>query len=147
MMTSRSDIERIASHIAERFEAVSPGDVESVEALRPLYHPQVRFTDPVQRTVGREEFLEANRRLVQRTRVLSFVIGDRVFSSDQIFLTWTMRLALKLGPKLTETGVTHLRLRDGLVYEHRDHWDLSAFLMSAIPGGRRIVRAAMKPFL
>ena len=137
----------LAAALASLFEAVGPGDETTVEALRPYYHPDVRFTDPVQRTEGREAFLEANRRLVRRTRVLSFTMHDRAVTPDHIFLTWTMRLAMKLGPSLEESGVTHLKVRNGLVVEHRDHWDLTAFLTSALPGGRPLIRAAFKPFL
>ncbi|MEM6292056.1 MAG: nuclear transport factor 2 family protein [Myxococcota bacterium] len=139
--------EALADALVTLFEAVGPGDEATVDALHSHYHPDVLFTDPIQRAEGRDAFLDANRRLVRRTRVLSFTMHDRATTPDHIFLTWTMRLAMKLGPLLEETGVTHLKVRNGLVVEHRDHWDLTAFLTSALPGGRRLIRTAFKPFL
>lgn len=139
--------EALASRLVALFEAASPGDTATVEALTDLYDPAVRFTDPVQHADGRDAFLEANRRLVRRTRVLSFRIHDKAVTDANIFLTWTMHLALKLGPELVEEGVTHLRVSNGKVIEHRDFWDITAFLSSAVPGGRRLLRAAFKPFV
>ena len=139
--------EALASRLVALFEAASPGDIATVDALTDLYDPEVRFTDPVQHADGRDAFLEANRRLVRRTRVLSFRIHDKAVTDENIFLTWTMHLALKLGPELVEQGVTHLRVANGKVVEHRDFWDITAFLSSAVPGGRRLLRAAFKRFV
>lgn len=142
-----TDIEHLADRLIELFETVGPGDTATVDALRELYHPDVRFTDPVQQVQGRDAFLEANRRLARRCRELSFQIHDRATTHDQIFLTWTMRIAMRLGPRVEETGVTHIRCLDGLVIEHRDYWDIAALIGSAVPGGRRLLRAAFKPFV
>lgn len=139
--------EALASRLVALFEAAGPGGLATVDALADLYDPAVRFADPVQQTDGRDAFLEANRRLVRRTRVLSFEIHDQAVTNENIFLTWTMHLAMKLGPELVEDGVTHLRISDGRVVEHRDFWDITAFLSSAVPGGRRLLRAAFKPFV
>lgn len=139
--------EDLARRLVALFEAASPGDTGTVDALTELYDPAVQFTDPVQQANGRDAFLEANRRLVQRTRVLSFEIHEQAVADENIFLTWTMHLAMKLGPELVEQGVTHLRVSNGKVIEHRDFWDITAFLASAVPGGRRLLRAAFKPFV
>ncbi len=140
-------MQELADTLADMFEAVSPGDTAAVEALRPYYHPAIRFTDPLQHTEGLEAFLEANRRLVARTRVLSFTMHERVGSGDHVFLTWTMRLAMRIGPTLQEEGVTHLRCEGGKVIEHRDFWDIAALVTSVLPGGPRLLRAAFKPFV
>ena len=140
-------VAELAGRIVELFERVEAKDVQSVEALRPYYHAEIRFTDPVQSVEGIEAFIAANRRLVARARELSFEIHERAIAADQIFLTWTMTLAMPLGPRLQEDGVTHLRTRDGVVVEQRDYWDIAALVSSAVPGGKRMLRLAFKPFV
>jgi ketosteroid isomerase-like protein len=140
-------VEALADRLVELFENVKPKQPDTVEALRIHYHPEIRFTDPVQSVQGLDAFVAANRRLVERARELSFDVHERAVAGDQIFLTWTMTLAMPLGPRLHEDGVTHIRTRDGLVVEQRDYWDIAALVSSAVPGGKRLLRVALKPFV
>lgn len=131
--------------LIEVFTSLDAQDRDCVEQLRPLYAPTVRFQDPLQTLLGVEEFLAMNRRLLSRSRELRFVLEARAFEGSRGFLTWKMILVPKLGPRVVVAGVTHVLLRDGLVLEHRDYWDLAELFASAIPGGRTALRWALKP--
>jgi hypothetical protein len=119
-----------------------PADVEHALAeLRPAYDPHVRFQDPLQAFEGRERFMAMNRKLVEHTRELRFDITDAVETADSIFLAWTMVVRPKVGPRMVIPGTSHLRLRGGLIVEHRDYWDLLSGVMDAVPLAGPIYRA------
>ena len=119
---------------------------ESIKALGELYDPAVVFRDPIQVVRGRDEFLALNRRLLKRMRTLTWVVTSEMGTDEEVFLEWTMRGAPSLGPALEVSGVTRARVRDGLVYDHRDYWDMGELIASALPGGSRILQMLRLPF-
>ncbi len=125
--------------------AIAPDRPEAIEALRPLYDPDVEFRDPIQALRGLDAFLAMNRRLLGRARELSFDVTSAGGSDAEIFLVWTMRATPRIGPRIAVDGVTHARTRGGLVVYHRDFWDLGELFASALPGGHTALRLLLKP--
>lgn len=105
----------------------------AIAKLVPIYDEQVRFQDPLQSLVGREAFLEMNRRLLARSKELTFDVKESAVAGDQIFATWHMRMVPRVGPTLVVDGVTHARVAGGLVVEHRDYWDLLGSVLDSFP--------------
>jgi hypothetical protein len=109
--------------------------------LAPLYAVAVDFEDPFQRRHGREAFLAATRRLLERSRRFEMRVVELVELGDQLFLRWTMRYALRfVGPEVEIAGTTHIVLEGGLVRRQRDFWDPLGSLAGAIPGVGRVYR-------
>ena len=128
------------------FSGLSAGDAASIEALRPFYADDMVFEDPIQKVHGVEPFIALNRRLVLRARELHFRI-ERVVSTDtEVFSTWHMHFRPKVGPAFEIDAASHLLLEKGRVQRHRDYWDLGALFASAVPGGQRWLRLALRPF-
>jgi len=114
--------------------------------LAELYHRDVVFRDPLQTLRGRDAFLAMNRRIMRRARRLSFDVKDAVGSQGSAFLTWAMRYEPRRGPTITFEGSTHARVRDGLVTEQRDYWDLLSSLAESLPV-LHVVYAKLAPHL
>ncbi len=130
--------------VVAAFAALSH-DPATIDALAPFYAVDVHFQDPIQTVTGRDRFLDVNRRLATRARELAFAI-DRVSGDDrEFFLTWQLRVRPRLGPAMTIEGVSHLRAAGGVIEFHRDYWDLAAAFASAVPGGARALRLALRP--
>ena len=55
-------VEKLLSAGAEFNEA-------SIRAMEAVYHPRVRFRDPIQSLEGRDEFIEMNLRMIQKMDV------------------------------------------------------------------------------
>ena len=136
----------LRERVAELFRALRPGAVTVVATCRQLYAPELRFEDPMQVTTDLDAFIATTERLVQRARELSFTVASIVGTDEEFCLTWTMTFAPKIGPTIEVDGVSHFRARQGRVVEQRDFWDLATLFASAIPGGRSIMRAALRPF-
>jgi ketosteroid isomerase-like protein len=125
--------------------AGAPFDESVNEALAPYYAEDVVFTDPIQTVRGRTAFLAMNRRLVRRARSIRFDARSIAQRGDDIFITWTMTMTPRpIGPTLVIDGVTHVTLRDGLVWRHTDYWDLLGSMMDAVPFAGSVYRAVVR---
>jgi hypothetical protein len=131
--------------VAERVRevlATFDRDVETTLArLAELYDPDVVFRDPLQTLHGREAFLAMNRRIAKRARRLTFDVGEVACNAGWMFLAWVITYEPHRGPTLVFEGVTQARVRDGLIVEHRDHWDLASSLARSLPGVRHVYAA------
>jgi limonene-1,2-epoxide hydrolase len=125
-------------NVARVLEAFGDDAEAALAALEPMYHPDVRFADPIQTLHGRDAFMAMNRRLLRRARRLSFDVHHHAGGDDVVLLTWTMTYAPSLGPELRFEGSTCLILEDGLVVDHRDYWDLAGSLADAVPVARAV---------
>ncbi len=133
--------------LANLFVSISPENPGAVEALRRLYAHDVVFQDPMQRAHGVDAFIELNRSLLAKARTLSFTLTANVGSDEEFFFAWSMHFKPRIGPALSVDGTSHIRAAGGLVYYHRDYWDIAALLASGVPGGQSLLTAAMKPFV
>jgi hypothetical protein len=126
--------------------AVDPLRPETVEPLAEIYHPDVIFEDPIQSVQGREQVMEANRRLLRKAKQLRFEIHDAAQIDGRIFLTWTISFQPKLGPTVHVEGASRLVLREGLVASHRDYWDLAGSVLGTVPPVGKIYQRIAQVF-
>lgn len=122
-----------AARLCEIFGSLTHENGEPLELLERLYHPDARFQDPIQVQIGRERIIEALQHILDVSRELQFDILDAAESDRSIYITWSMYMRLRRGPAFTVDGVSHLRLEDGLIIEHRDYWDLLGEMMGMVP--------------
>ena len=128
------------------FEELRPGREDLLDQLRGLYDAHFHFEDPMQALDDVDDFLETTRKLMRRSRDLAFSVRTLVGTDDEFFMTWTMRLVPKLGPKLEVEGISHVRASQGKVLYQRDYWDMTSLVASGVPAGTRLLRAALRPF-
>lgn len=125
------------SLMEKRFrDAVDQLNRDGVSALNTfgdLYDPYVVFQDPIQTVYGRDEFIEMNRRLMERATDLYISVATVTESDDHLFATWTLSFSPRVGPRITIEGCTHAQLRDGAITYQRDYWDLLGSFMESIP--------------
>ncbi|MEO8796859.1 MAG: nuclear transport factor 2 family protein [Polyangiaceae bacterium] len=135
----------LAQRVADALVKVVPGNLEAVDALRPLYDPAMIFQDPIQRLEGVERFLEMNHHLLHRMRKLEWEILGQGGDDDNAFVEWTMKCSPKIGPAIEVSGVTRVRARGGKIVDHRDYWDVGELIASAMPGGIKVLHLFRKP--
>jgi limonene-1,2-epoxide hydrolase len=131
----------IADAIVLAFNDFAKDPEAQLQRVAPLYDENVRFTDPIQTLDGREAFIDMNRRLVARSKELRFDVFERAVDGDNIFFTWRMVFAMKVGPRLEIEGTSHLRVTNGRVTLHRDYWDLAGSVADSIPLAAPFYRA------
>lgn len=133
-----SDLE---ASLRAAFQAANERQAAGLDDFLRLYHDDVHFEDPLQRTHGKEALAAALRSMYRKLRDIEFQIHTFSRAGDEAHLTWTMRFRPRLGPLLRIDAASHLKLRDGLILYHRDYWDLLSSLAEASPLGAQVYRA------
>lgn len=143
-MTETSSVDTTRRPIEGRFrdaiDAINRQDLDAVDRLVELYDPYVVFQDPVQTVYGRDEFRDANERLVRRAHDLHMNLAAFFETEEHLFSTWTFSFSPRIGPRLNVEGSTHAQLRDGFIIYQRDYWDLAGSVVDAIPAVGLIYR-------
>jgi hypothetical protein len=121
-----------------------PGNPEALSHLRTLYAPDIVFQDPIQIVRGIDAFMEMNEKLMSKLRSLEWTIVAVSGDDTTGIIEWSMHAKSKLGPSLTVDGVTRAHFHEGLVVDHRDYWDLSEMIASAVPGGTLVMGAVRR---
>jgi hypothetical protein len=124
----------VVERYRELYRAVEARDeARTVSLLGELYDERVMFHDPFVTIVGRDELIELNRRALKNTRAIETEILDVSESAEQVFMTWKLRYATRLGPSLVIEGASHVRASGGRVTHQRDYWDLLGSVAAGIP--------------
>ena len=108
----------------------------NLAALERIYHPQVRFIDPVHQIEGvnalEQYFSHAYERLLQ----CEFIGQDKIEHGDKGCVSWTMRFshnAIGNGKLIEVDGCTVVHWQDGLIIYHRDYYDLDQMVLQHLP--------------
>jgi len=128
------------------------------EAMCACYHPEVRFSDPAFHGLRGAEAGDMWRMLCARAQdfSLSFsqVQADAVQGSAQWQASYTFT---QTGRRVLNRIRAEFVFRDGLILEHRDHFDLrrwaaqalgiKGWLIASLPAGRRAIAAQARSSL
>lgn len=136
----------LAERLRDIFVSFDRDGDGAITRLSSLYDADVVFRDPLQTLIGKDAFLEMNRRILGRSRRLAFDVTDAVGGKDSLFLAWTMTYEPKKGRTIVFQGSTHARVRDGMITEQRDYWDLLSSVAQSFPVARNLY-AALAPHL
>lgn len=136
----------LADQLREIYLSFEKDGEGALARLTRLYDRDVVFRDPLQTLNGRDAFMAMNRRIMTRARRLSFDVKDAMGGADSLFLAWTMIYEPHHGPTIAFEGSTHARVREGLITEHRDYWDLLSSVAHSLPVVRNVY-AALAPHL
>ena len=114
--------------------------------LAELYHPRVYFEDPVQRLQGRDAFIRMRQRAIRRARRYLLKVDEIVENDSSLFANWTLHYRSRIGPPLRIEGVSHLRIEQGQIVRHVDHWDLVGNSVAWLPGLSVVYRRLARLF-
>ncbi|HZS35978.1 MAG TPA: nuclear transport factor 2 family protein, partial [Polyangia bacterium] len=79
------------------YSAIERRDEGDVAArLEALYDPRLMFQDTFVTVLGRDEFVEMNRRALKNTRAIETEIFESSETAEQLFMTWKMRYVTRL---------------------------------------------------
>jgi limonene-1,2-epoxide hydrolase len=140
----RLDIDTVAALWAKTYNTEGKPDWSHIY---PYYHPDVVFTDTIQRIEGKVEFIALCERLTKRCKSLHMDIHRVAQSGNSFFLEWTMTMSFKKFPNTPMFGCTRLSLHDdGRIIEQRDYYDLWGDIFNGIPRFRGPYRKFMRKY-
>lgn len=105
--------------------------------IYPYYHPDIVFSDPIQRHEGIDAFKGMCEKLAGRCKQLHFDIEDLVVGERHFFMQWTMTLEFRRAPMTPMHGCTKFTLSDdGRIIGQRDYYDMWGDVFAGVPGMR-----------
>ncbi|WP_371188629.1 nuclear transport factor 2 family protein [Thalassotalea maritima] len=109
---------------------------DNLHLLREIYHPQVKFADPMHELSGFSELQRYFEGLYTNLSSCDFKVTHTIVEGNQAAIYWLMTYThnkLNGGKPVSVEGHSHLRERDGKVAYHRDYVDLGAMIYEQIP--------------
>ena len=100
----------------------------------PYYAEDMIFQDPIQRVVGKTDFVAMCNRLTKRCQELKMDITSIASGENLIFMQWTMTMVFRKTPSTPIYGCTKLSLNAaGLIAQQRDYYDLWGDIFPNVP--------------
>lgn len=134
--------------LPERFRrAYRKVDSDNLDDIAALYAADVYFEDPAHGVQGKQAFLNYFEETIDGLDECGFHFHDLHVQGKTVFATWTMRIRhprLRGGDPIHVDGASHLRTRDGVIYYHRDYFDMGSMLYEHLPLLGRLIRALKK---
>ncbi len=131
--------EYLADRVKKAYCAISP---ENLDAVEPLYAPDIYFEDPTHCIQGKTALMGYFAKMFRNLRDCEFLFHQTITNGTDIFLSWTMLLShprIKRGQKIRIEGASYLKTRNGQIYYHRDYFDMGAMLYEHLPLMGRVI--------
>lgn len=112
----------------------------------PFYSKDIIFQDTIQKIEGFAKFEKMCNRLTKRCRSLHMEIIEIVKSGDVMFMQWKMTMAFRIFPSSPIYGSSRFSLKNGLIVDQRDYYDLWGDIIDYLPIIRNIYRWFMRTF-
>lgn len=110
---------------------------QNLAVLAQLYHPDVRFIDPVHQIDGLSALQQYFDHAYARLDSCSFMAKAMAGQPTQGFVSWQMQFshqAIAGGEMITVDGCTELHWhQDGRIIYHRDYYDLTQMVYQHVP--------------
>jgi hypothetical protein len=110
--------------------------LSALDQLGAVYHPSVRFADPVAEHEGLPALDAYMRRLVAGCNYCHFRIRQQQFGDDWGWVNWTMTFAsprLNRSREIAVEGSSMLRISDDRICYQRDYYDMGAMIYEQLP--------------
>lgn len=111
-------------------------DKGNLDKLADLYSEDIRFQDPLGTVNGLDELTHYFAGAYANVVDCRFEFGEAVVQGETAALPWVMHLRhkrIRKGREVQVQGISHLRIRDGRVYYHRDYFDAGEMLYENLP--------------
>ena len=121
-------------------------DKGNLDKLADLYSEDIRFQDPLGTVNGLDELTQYFAGAYANVVDCRFEFGEAVVQGESAALPWVMHLRhkrIRKGREVQVQGISHLRIRDGRVYYHRDYFDAGEMLYENLPVIGGVIRWIM----
>jgi len=118
-------------------------DQASLGKLQDIYDKEVQFIDPMHDVKGLEALHQYFHHMYENLLGCEFIISDCIRQGDDAAIYWTMRVhhkAINKGEAVVVDGHSLLKQKDGLIYYHRDYFDLGQLIYENLPVLGSVVR-------
>ncbi len=133
--------EQALAAYARFYETLSP---HTLDGLRRLVAPEVRFKDPFNDLRGVDALLRATSAMF-RFGTPRFEVIDRALSERAGYLLWRYTVDTASERPWIIDGMTELRFdAEGRVIEHIDHWDAAGQVYEKVPLLGTLLRLARR---
>ena len=111
----------------------------------PYYHDEIVFQDPIQKVMGKTDFMTMCSRLTIRCEELKMDISSIAAGNNEIFMDWKMTMIFRKTPSTPIFGCTKLTLgSDGRITHQRDYYDLWGDIFPNVPVMKKIYPRFMR---
>ena len=111
----------------------------------PYYHEEIVFQDPIQKVMGKTDFMAMCSRLTERCEELKMDISSIAAGNNEIFMEWKMTMIFRKTPSTPIFGCTKLTLGpDGRITHQRDYYDLWGDIFKNVPVMKKIYPRFMR---
>ncbi|WP_141734222.1 nuclear transport factor 2 family protein [Oligoflexus tunisiensis] len=120
--------------IEDFFQTVN--DTNIAELVPQFYREDIQFRDPLVALQGREALIVYYQKLFAGVDAVQIVFGEHLETGDSHMIAWTLTLRagrLNNGNPFHLDGISHIKYAGGLVYYHREYFDLSVVLFEKLP--------------
>ena len=118
---------------------------ENLDTLQSVYREDIRFIDPSNVIVGIDNLTSYFSALYKNIDSIDFSFHQPLILENKGYVSWEMTFRhsrLAGGKPITVEGVTYLEFDDkGMVFHHRDYFDLGAMLYEHIPLLGRLLKS------
>jgi hypothetical protein len=112
---------------------------DNLQILDGFYDPQVKFVDPLGKIQSRKDIKAYYKNLYQNVTSIRFEFDEIIGSNNNYSAPWVMYLKAKNlnnEEEIAVSGVSVIKFREGkggLVYYHRDYFDMGEFIYQHVP--------------
>lgn len=121
---------------------------DNLHILRDLYREDIQFIDPAHEIHGIENLLAYFATLYQNVASISFTFLEPLMVDQKGYVRWEMSFShkrLAQGRPILIEGMTYLEADEaGMIYYHRDYFDLGAMVYEHIPLLGRLVTSTKR---
>jgi ketosteroid isomerase-like protein len=116
---------------------------DNVHILGTIYTDDIHFVDPAHEIHGLDNLKSYFESMYQNVHSIEFAYRQTDELKSEAYVQWDMTFAHKKlagGRHITMSGITFLQFHsDGMIYFHRDYFDLGAMVYEHIPLLGRLV--------
>lgn len=118
-------------------------DKGNLNKLCQVYSEDIRFQDPLGTVNGLDELTHYFAGAYAKVISCHFEFGEAVVQGESAAIPWVMHLRhkrIRKGREVQVQGMSHLKIRDGMVCYHRDYFDAGEMLYENLPVVGGVIR-------
>lgn len=116
---------------------------DNLHTLKDVYRDDIEFIDPAHRITGIDHLTDYFSALYKNVDTVQFTFSDPLMAEGSGYVRWEMNFSHKRlagGRPISVPGATYLQFdENGMVYHHRDFFDLGAMIYEQVPLLGRVV--------
>lgn len=111
-------------------ETLTHLSAENLHQLEECLDPEVVFSDPFHRTVGREKMIAIFEEMFLRCKQVEFTVEEPLCAANKVAFRWRFQAVVPILGSWQVTGMSLLEFNsEGLVQSHEEYWDSLPLLL------------------